>query len=209
MAGMGQAELVADLKAILMDAAGKFTAPSDADFVRHLDIAALDLGRFRPRTLVGEITLVADQPNYPAPDDLLDVKLPIWGTREKRARHPWNSDWPGPLPRLSVVENGGQRELWLSPPPSAAQIADLGSAYRFFYFAGHVVDADAAKTSVQPGDRHLLLIRAAAEAMQELAHNGVTKPVQLGSAGVGSMPKNGTPGALAESLLKQFQEMAS
>ncbi|HHJ11819.1 MAG TPA: hypothetical protein ENK00_01455 [Chromatiales bacterium] len=206
---MSQSDLVGDLKAMLMDAANKFTAAADADFQRHLDLAALDLGRFRPRTLVGTLTLVADQSNYPAPSGLLRPKFPLWGTAEKRARRPWDGNWPGRLPRLTLVENAGTRELWLSPPPTAAQIADLGATYTYYYFAGHVIDMDAAKTSVQPGDRHLLLVRAAAEALQELANNGVTKPVQLGNAGVGSMPKNGTPGALADSLLKHYEAMAA
>jgi len=208
MAGtMSQDDLVADLKAMLMDAANKFPAASDADFKRHLDIAALDMGRIRPRRLPGEITLVADQPNYAAPAGLLRVGYPVWGAPEKAARKPWDANWPGRLPQLTVNENSGTRELWVDPPPTAAQITDLGATYKFFYFAAHAVDANAANTTVQPGDRALLLIRAAAEALQELAHNGVTKPVQLGSAGVGAMPKNGTPGALAEKLLELFEGM--
>ena len=206
---MSQADLVSDLKAILMDAAGKFTSANDADFARHLDIAALAMGQVRARTLVGQLTLVADQPNYPAPADLLRPKFPLWGVAEKRSRKPWDGNWPGRLPQLSVVENAGVREMWLTPSPTAGQIADLGATYKFYYFAGHVIDTNAPNTTVQHGDRHLLLIRAAAEALQELAHNGVSKPVKLGSGGVGAMPKNGTPGALAEALLKQFEVMAA
>jgi len=210
MAGsMSQADLVADLKALLMDAANKFTAANDADLKRHLDLAALAMGQVRARTLVGSLSLVADQPNYPAPADLLRPKFPLWGVAEKRNRKPWEGNWPGRLPRLSVAENSGARELWLSPSPTAGQIADLGATYKFYYFAGHIIDTNAATTTIQLGDRHLLLIRAAAESMQELAHNGVSKPVQLGNAGVGGMPKNGTPGALAEALLKQFEAMAA
>lgn len=210
MAGtMSQADLVADLKAILMDAAGKFTAATDGDFKRHLDLAALDMGRVRPRTRVGEVTLVADQPNYPAPADLLQTKIPLWGTTEKARYKMWDAEWPGRLPRLTVVEHDGARELWLSPSPSAAQITRLGSAYKFYYLAGHAVGELAADTTVQPGDRHLLLLRATVQALQELASNGIFKPVQLGSAGVGSMPKNGTPAALSEQLMKQFWELAA
>jgi len=209
MAGtMSQADLVADLKAMLKDAAEKFTAASDADFKRHLDIAALDMDRVRPRRLNGELTLTADQPNYTAPADLLHIGYPLWGAAEKAARQPWDGNWPGRLPRITIIENGGTRELWLDPPPTAAQITDLGATYPFTYFAAHVVDANAANTTIRPGDRALLLIRAAAEALQELAHHSVVKPVQLGNAGVGSMPKNGTPGALAEKLLELFEGMA-
>ena len=209
MGDMTRDSLVIDLKAILMDAAGKFTAAANADFIRHLDLAALDMSRVRPRTLVGSITLIAEQPNYAAPAGLLAVKMPLWGVTERRGRNPWDRNWPGRLPTLTLTENAGARELWLSPAPSAVQITDLGATYRFYYFAAHAIGATADDTTIQPGDRHLLLIRAAAHALQELAHHGVTKPVQLGSAGVGSMPKNGTPGALAESLVDLFERMAA
>lgn len=209
MGDMTRDSLVTDLKAILMDAAGKFTAAADADFIRHLDMAALDMGRVRPLTRVGSVTLVAGQSDYAAPADLVQVKLPLWGLYERNSRKPWERHWPGPLPKLSVVDDAGTRTLWLSPAPTAAQIADLGATYRFYYFAAHIVAVAAADTTVQPGDRHLLLMRAAAHALQELAHSGVSKPVQLGNAGVGSMPKNGTPGALAEALVDLFERMAA
>lgn len=210
MAGtMSQADLIADLKGILMDAAKKFTAAGDADFSRHLAIAALDLGRIRPRTMVGQIDLAADVGVYDAPPDLVAVKFPLWGTAEKRERRPWEGIWPGALPRLRVIEQDGAKALSIEPPPNLGMITDLGSTYRFYYYAGHVIGASSEETSVQASDRHLLLIRAAAQALLELANNGVTKPVQLGSAGVGAMPKNGTPGALAQALLDHFEAMAA
>lgn len=205
---MSKTSLVADLRAMLGDAAAKFTAAGDADFTRHLDLAAFDLGRFRPRTLVGTLSLVADQPNYAAPADLVRVKYPLWGVTERSQRRPWDANWPGRLPCLSLVENSGTRELWLDPPPTAAQIRDLGATYRFYYFAGHAIDDVAANTTVRLADRWLLLLRAVVQALQELAARGVAKPVALGD-GFGSMPKNGTPGFLAEQLLKQYERMAA
>lgn len=203
---MSRAGLAYDLKSILKDAVVKFDPA--VDFGRHLDIAALDMGRVRRRTLVGNITLVADQPDYAAPSDLIAVKYPLWGVDEQRTRQPWQPNYPGRLPTLSVYEVTGVRTLWLSPSPTALQIAKLGATYKFFYFAGHIIGDAAAQTTIRPEDRHLLLIRATAHALQELAHNGVTKPVQLGSSGVGAMPKNGTPAALASDLLKLWSEMA-
>lgn len=204
---MARDELIESLGHILMDAVDKFD--DDLALDRHLDIAAMDMGRVRRRTLVGEITLVADQPDYDAPANLLSVKCPLWGVDEQKTRKPWACNYPGRLPRLSVYEEGGVRMLWLSPSPSAAQITDLGSTYKFFYFAGHQIGDEEADTTIRAEDRHLLLIRAAAQSMQELAHNGVTKPVQLGNAGVGSMPKNGTPAALAEGLMRTWKDMAA
>lgn len=209
MGDMTRDSLVNDLKGVLMDAAVKFTQANDADFDRHLEIAAQAMSQVRPLTRIGTLTLTADQPNYPAPTDLLRVKMPLWGVSERARRQPWARNWPGVLPSLSLIDNVGVRELWLAPSPSAAQIADLGANYRFYYFAAHQIGAQISDTTLQLGDRHLLLIRAAAQALQELAHNGVSKPVQLGSAGVGGMPKNGTPGDLAQALLELFEVMAA
>ena len=208
-ADMSQTALVSDLKAILMSASSKFTAALDADFIRHLDLAALDMGRVKPRTRLGSITLVADQIEYAAPTDLVRPKVGLWGMQERKTRKPWDSNWPEVLPIISMVDGASGMEIHLNPPPTAAQITDLGSEYKFYYFAGHVIDTDAALTTVQAGHWHILMIRATAQALQELANNGITKPVQLGNAGVGSMPKNGTPAALAEQLMKQFEAMAA
>lgn len=201
---MSKADLITDLKASLLDAATVFKAPADADFVRHLEHAALDLGRKRPRTLVGEVTLVADTPNYPVPADLLQIKLPLWGSAERRQRNPWARDWPGQLPRATVVNVAGGQELWLDPAPTTAQIAQLGTAYKFFYFAGHQIADAANDTTVQPVDRGLLLLRAQAEAMKELAARNMHKPVQLRD-GMSGTPRNATPAALYAQLMEEFE----
>ena len=205
---MSQADLVVDLKNMLQDAAAKFTEAEDADFVRHLTIAAQDLGRFRHRTKLGSVTLEADKNDYPAPADMIKPKVGLWGLNERRTRKPWQRNFPQTLPQLDVIEGDSGIEIHLNPAPTAEQIADLGQTFKFYYFAGHSIADDAAQTTVRSADRHLLLIRAAAQALFELAANGISKPVQLGP-GVGSMPKNGTPGALSDQLLKQFVEMAA
>lgn len=198
-------DLATDLKAILKDAADKFTAGADADFIRHLELAALDFGRKRRRTLAGTFTLVADEDRYTAPADLISIKAPVWGRTEQRRRKPWDKSHPGRLPSMSLIEEAGVREINLFPAPSAEQIACLGSDYRYFYYAGHTLSDTPDATTVLASDRDLLLLRATIVAMGELAFDGVTKPVRLGSSGVGSMPKNGTPAALAEQLFKQYE----
>ncbi len=213
MAGtMSQADLVTDLKGILNDASGKFQGDGvdpDADFKRHLDIAARDMGRVRHRTRIGQLTLVADQPNYPAPADIMMPKSAIWGTAARRGRKPWHSNWPASIPVIRLIDGDSGEEVYLDPAPDAEQIADLGSDFKYYYFAFHSIDAVAANTTVKLVDRDLLLVRATAQAMTELAHHNVSKPVKLGSGGVGSMPKNGTPGALAKDLLDLFERMAA
>ena len=202
---MSQADLVADLKASLQDAADVFSAANDADFKRHLDMAALDFTRFRPRTMLGQVTLVADQVEYAAPSGCMVFKSSLWGV--SRAK-PWETSWPGRLPNAMVVEGASSRELHLSPPPSAEQITVLGATYKFYYFARHVIDATAANTSIQSGDRGLLLLRAQAEAMKEMAMRNIKKPVQMRD-GLSSAPRNGTPSALYEILWKQFEKAAA
>lgn len=200
MAGtMSQADIVADHKAQLGDAASKFTAAADADFIRQVNKAALALGKYRAHMVVGSVTLVADQSNYAAPADIRHVQRLIWGASERRTRQPWDNNWPGSPPSVSVLENGGAKELWIEPAPTAAQIADLGSTFRFVYFAGHVVDATAANTTVAIGDRGLLLLLSMIEAVKELMANGITKPIQWKS-GIGSVPNSGTPAAVLTAL---------
>lgn len=199
---MSRAALAADLKESLQDAANVFNAAADADFLRHLDAAALDFVRYRPRTMLGELTLVADQFNYPAPADLLSYKSALWGV-DMNAK-PWDRHWPGKLPRVQVAEAGGGRELHFTSAPSALQIATLGSAFKYWYYASHTIATDGANTTILAGDRGVLLLRAQAEAMKEMAMRNIGKPVQMRD-GVSNGPRNGTPAYLFESLMKDFE----
>ena len=62
----------------------------------------------------------------------------------------------------------------------------------------------AAQTTVPEHSRSLLLLRAQAEACRELALRNVSKPVTMRDA-VGSQPRNGTPSALYQMLLAEFE----
>lgn len=198
MAGtMSQADLVADLKASLLDAAGPFKAADDADFVRHLTVAAQALNPKRPRTLASSIVLQADTAMYTAPADMWRYKSTTWGVSRPK---PWEKSWPGRLPSVSDVDG----VLWFSPAPTAQQIATLGAAFSFFYYARHAVGVDAADTTVSAADRGLLLLRAQGEAMRELAMRDSVRPVQAQSAFSG-LPKTGTPGALARWFIEEFE----
>lgn len=202
---MSEADLAADLKASLNDASTVFTAAADGDFKRQLKTAALDLGRKRPRTLVGSFALVADQAGYePLPALFLAYKSHLWGVAPKAAPQPWEKHYTGRLPTARVAEEGGVRKLHLDRPPTAAQINVLGEDFRYYYSAGHEIGVEAANTTVLAGDRALLILRAQAEAMRELAHRGVAKPVQLRD-GYSSGPKNGTPSHLYEKLMAEFE----
>lgn len=201
---MSQTDLVADLKASLHDAADVFTAADDADFVRFLDMAARDLGRFRRRTLVGTLTLADGVGLYAAPDDLACPKSHLWGISPVSAPQPWEKGYPGRLPDMGLAEVGGSPAIVLTPPPTSFQIGVLGSEFRYYYFARHSIAVDPASTTVRQADRGLLLLRAQAEAMKEMAMRNIKKPVQLRD-GLASAPKNGTPASLYQALLVQFE----
>lgn len=206
---MSEKDLVEDLKASLRDTARTFSGAGDADFKRFLAAAALALGHCRTRTMVGELQLVADQEEYPLPEDFHYFKSSLWGIRPDPQIKPWDASWPGRLPDFYDVEVAGVRKAALRPAPSAQQIAVLGAAYRYYYSARHEIHAtDGALTTVKAGDRGLLLLRAQAEAMRELAMRNVDKPVQM-IEGMSSAPRNGTPAALYRALLEEFEERCS
>jgi len=201
------ADLVADLKASLNDAAAVFNAAADADFIRHLDHAAQDFGRVRPRVLSGSVTLVANQDEYDAPADAIDEHSLQWGKNQKRDLKPWDAAWPGALPRMDIVGDPGARKLVFSPAPSLHQVTVLGAACPFRYFAGHKIDASAANTTIKPEDRALLLLRAQAEAAKEMSMRGIKKPISLRD-GMNGAPRNGSPASLHYQLMKEFEALA-
>ncbi len=207
MAGtLSQADLVADLKAALHDAVDIFTAAADADFIRHLDVAALDLTRFRARQLIGTLTLTADQALYDLPADLIRPSLVLWGSEERRSRKPWQNNYPKQPPVMTVVESGSVKKLHLSPAPDAAEIAKLGSEYKFTYAARHVVAVAAADTTVAAADRDLLLLRARAEALLEISTHNTTKLAT--QAPGGSPARNATPMEIYKQLIAEFERRA-
>ena len=201
---MTRADLAADLKVSLQDAAKVFTAANDADFIRHLDAAALDMGRVRPRTLLGTLTLVGDQFNYPAPADFLSYKSALWGVARAQ---PWEKSYPGRLPDVRTAMNGAVRELHFLPAPTSAQISALGSSFKYYYFAAHSIGTLATDTTIQAGDRGLLLLRAQAEAMKEMSMRNISKPMTMRD-GISNGPRNGTPQYLFELLMKLFEGAA-
>ncbi len=205
MAGtMTRADLRADLKASLHDSASVLADPEDFD--RCLDVAAEEMGAVGgssgSRTLAATLTLVAGQSEYAAPEGFLRFKMALWGT--STPVKPWDRAYPGRLPDVAACD----AVLVLTPAPTAEQIALLGSAYRFFYFAAHTVSDTAGETTLPASNRSLLLLRAQAECCRELALRNITKPVALRD-GISSGPRNGTPAALYRQLLDEFEARAA
>lgn len=204
---MSRADLAADLKASLHDAAEVFTAASGADFSRLLDVAAHDFARLRPRTLVGSFLLTAGLGEYAVPADFHQYKTDLWADPSRCGR-PWEKSYAGRPPTIRAAEVDGTRKLVFFPAPTAQQIAAFGSSFRFYYFARHVINENAEQTSIAAGDRGLLILRAQAEAMRELAMRNIAKPASLRD-GLNSQPRNGTPSALYALLLDEFQRAAA
>lgn len=207
---MALADLVDDLKGSLHDSAAVFRAADDADFKRFLDAALPDFQFKRPLTRRGELLLVPGVDAYAvAVSDFAALKTHSWGDGGARAGlraiKPWEPAWPGAVPRVMERWDGQAWHLVLDPYPTAAQIAVWGPVLPYWYFARHTLGTTAPETTVNPLDRGLLLLRAQVEALRELAIRNAAKPVQLRD-GMSGTPRNSTPAALADQLLKLFQE---
>jgi hypothetical protein len=161
--------LVADFKASLNDAAAQFRAPADADFARLLGVALLDMQAKRPVTKLGQVTLFPLQARYAVTnEDFAALKVHQWADPASTPK-PWDPCYPGAVPRVAAQWGGASWWLEFSPAPTPRQLAVWGSEFRFWYFARHVLSETAGQTTVNPADRGLLLLRAQAEALRELA----------------------------------------
>ncbi len=206
MAGsMSLVDLVADFKRSLHDSGALFDAANDADFARFLTLALPDMQAKRPVTKLGSVTLVADVPRVAL--GVLNVgfsafKTYLWG--DARVFRPWEPAWPGTLPRVGATFADGQWWLVFTPAPTAKQISAHGSQFDFWYYAEHAIGTLPADTTINRQDRGLLMLRAQAEAMRELAIRNAAKPVQLRD-GLSGAPRNSTPAALHQELMRQFE----
>lgn len=209
MAGtMALADIAEDLKGSLHDAASVFDAEDNADFKRFLAQALPDVSVKRPRTRLGQVTLTAGEPRYAltAYPDFQSYKTHVWDRQSAACfPQPWEPGYPGATPRVCASRDGDDYWLEFSPAPSSAHLVALGSTFKFYYFAEHVLDEVAASTTLSMMDRGLLLMRAQAEAMRELTLHQANKPTALRD-GLSGTPRNSTPAALHEMLLRLFWE---
>lgn len=203
---MSMADLVATLKASLRDAATVFSAPGDVDFEGHLRTAADDFRRHKPRLMYGEITLQANQGAYALPADFGEFIQDTWGQQRKK---PWETGFSGRLPRIVIAEVEGVKKLVMSPPPSQANIDDAGAALAYWYKVPHTIHAtDGALTTIPPALRGLLILRAQAEAMRQIAFRNSRLPVTI-TEGMSSQPRNGSASYLYQALLADFEKAAA
>lgn len=205
MGAMQLSTLIEDLKASLGDAAAQFRAPVDGDFARLLGIAALDMQAKRPITKPASVQLMPLQARYLlGVADFAALKTHLWADPSLTPK-PWAPDYPGNVPRVAAQWDGTAWWLEFSPAPTMRQIAVWGSEFNFWYFAAQVLSDAVGGTTLGEADRGLLLLRAQAEAMRELAMRNVVKTQQMRD-GYSGTPRNGTPAALFETLLREFRE---
>lgn len=198
---MTLSDLRTELATKLGCVADKFTDPDGLN--QLLTTAAADLARRKPTVVHATLTVTALQSDYASPADLHHVMGDDWGQAERAENNPWDDAYPQRLPMLMKAWVSGSQVLRLLPAPTAAQVQALGSTYPYRYAIKHTLSETESETTVPDTQRDLLLLRATAEAMLQLAGRGVTTPVTLGPGG-SNTPKNGTPGALAEQFDKLF-----
>ncbi|MBF0383624.1 MAG: hypothetical protein HQL69_21595 [Magnetococcales bacterium] len=203
---LSQADLIADLKASLNDTVDSFTAVDDNDFIRHLSIAASELTRFKPRKLVATITLTAEQSLYDAPADIINPTVVLWGSGQRQNVKPWENSYPSKPPTISLLESAGVKKIQLTPAPTQNEINKLGAEFAYTYSASHIIAIDAADTTINPADRDLLLLRARAEALLEIATSNTTKAATR-APGQGQ-PKNSSAMAIHDNLISEFEKRA-
>ncbi len=203
--------LINELRASLNDAASVFIVepaqgqdPDYSAFKRHLRMAALDFGRVRPRRRQAELELTAGESTYPVEEDFLRFGHSRWGVNKVK---PWEDRYAGKAPQVNTIYADAGLALELLPAPTGKQIDVYGSTYPYTYYAGHAIGETASDTTILPGNRGLLILRAQAEAMKELAMRGSKKPVQL-REGLASAAKNSTPAALYDQLMRAFNAQA-
>ena len=189
-----------DAETALARSLGKAADRFDGELARLLGIALAALNTDRPRNRTGEITLTAGGLMYDAPADLLALSLIEWGAND--ATPQWDPRYAGPMPRVSAQQDDAGPVLLFRPAPTHRQIVAWGSVFRFRYRARHVLTND--ESSLTPEQAALLLLRAQAQAMQELAVSGVVQPIQLHKGMGATMPSNGTPAALAAQLMDAY-----
>lgn len=191
------ADLIADHKAQLGKAVERFRTPDDADFIRHLALAARRLDGKRPRQKLSMLAVTVGEVDYPAAVESLAILAHEWGIGT--IRQPWDSDFMGIPPLIRQLDSDDGPRWRLSAAPTANQIAAWGPTLPVRYQAAHEISE--LRITPPDADRPLVLLAALIEAMRDLSTE--TAVVQL-HKGLTGIPTAGTPAYLYEKLLQEF-----
>lgn len=206
---MNRADMQSALEASLLDAVNIFGASGSGTRTdamnRALDAAVRDFNRLLPRIVQDTLTLVQDQRDYPAdPQATAFHTTPL--VEDNIARSIDSPQRARVVPMPLLTRGSANAKTWtFRPTPDALTLAQIGTSYPFSYFAAHVLANADADTTLEDEDAPLLLLRAQAECMKEMAIRNIGKPVQLRD-GQYSQTRNGTPAALYDLLMQMFEQ---
>ncbi|SIO94657.1 hypothetical protein [Vibrio spartinae] len=190
--------LIEQLKSALMDS---------AELVRNMEqqiiqIALSDFSRYRPAVKVATFSLMTNQFLYPAPAHIMRIRTVLYG-KQQRSQPCWSAGYPRHLPKLSLVEgDDGNRLIQISRFPDDSVLMRCGREVSYTYYANRVIENEA--ISVPSEDEALLLLRCIAEAVKYIAVHQLNKTVSVRNS-IGGEAKNGTPAAVHEQLMSQFE----
>ena len=199
---MNRPDLLKAYSDSLLDSQRAFKAD---DFGRHMDTALRDLAQVSPRNVLAQLNVLPMQRECECPPDLIRVIATHYGRAEKMQRQPWDVAYPAHrLPDVMVrYRADGSRYLQVSPPPSYEMMTQLGAVVEYEYSAKHILTDE--HNSLTPVLEQLLVLRAQAEAMRELAMRNSTQPTQIKDS-LTNTPANGTPSYLYTLLMNDFYE---
>ena len=195
-------EIISKFTESLLDSKRAF---NESDLIRHVDIALKALSEVRPLHKITLIELFAGRSMYGCPEDLIKIYKCQYGVNLKNSQKPWDDSYVGSLPRWHIFNNKDQRILYADPAPNALQIAMIGAHCELIYCAAHVLTESTCSLSTD--EVGLLILRAQAEAMREIAIKNTTQAYQL-REGISSTPQNGTPAYLYKTLMQEFNARA-
>jgi hypothetical protein len=190
-------DLIVDHKAQLGKAVERFRALDDADFIRHLALAARRLDGKRPRERLSMLAVTAGEVDYPAATGSLAIFTHEWG--QGSVRQPWDGDFIGLPPLIRQIDSDDGPRWRLSARPTANQIAAWGATLPVRYQVAHEISE--LRVTPPDSDRPLVLLAALIEALRDLSIE--TAVVQL-HKGLTGLPTAGTPAYLYERLLQEF-----
>lgn len=204
---MSREQLRDDLKQSLMDAAEVFEehvddAATANPYDRHIDAALRAFDSALPHIIVDQISLQIGVAMYTAPADAWKFHSMQW-TEKNRETDPWDVRYARRLPQVRLRVATGQRVWVFNPVPSVGLLDVLGSDFTYQYYAHHSIGTTDAESTVDEADRPLLMLRAQAEAMKEIALRNSAKPVEIRASGSVSTA-NGPARSIYEQLMKQF-----
>ena len=198
-------DLATTLRLSLHDSALAFGEDADV-FDRCVDIALKAFTRLRPHRQQVAVPWSFGGSDQDIPAEALRVAVVQWSDRViSQWRTAGYLSPPAPL-QASIVQGSNGAKLRLAAPLHG-KAPSAGTVYVTLH-TPHTLpltDADDIPQTVPDADEDLLLLRAQAEAMRELAARGITKPVTLRD-GQSQGPRNGTPAAMQGRLLQEWQE---